>query len=457
MYDFSIPGHIDGPPLFIVPWRRIRPGSQKHLGRFKMIVRNGHHQRGLVSFEHKIRIRATLQSDSDSFGIALLGRLHQGITVCGDQYEANDKEDYEPGETSEGGLLRLGEPKEEVVESGFHRLSQCTCRAGDAKLLRAMESSEFAALTQEEQIRRIEILGRQALREFGIEPTSVQPLIHAENTTFRVSGPEGEFCLRICRPGYQSDANVASEIAFVGAMRMAGFDVPRPYQDRVVKVGVDQVPEPRNCVLLGWQEGEFAKERLTPTQSARIGEAMARMHEFATHWTVPEGFDRQGLHPWETKTLAIETPNSMIEEADRQTLVGILEESRRMFKELPRDPDQFGLIHGDLHRGNVLFAGEETRIIDFDDTGWAFWLADFSAALAYELRYDSYPEVRDAMLKGYESVRPLPPRTRELLPAFLRIRIMTVSDWLASRSDNPQIREVGGEWVKRLCESVDRS
>jgi Ser/Thr protein kinase RdoA (MazF antagonist) len=320
-----------------------------------------------------------------------------------------------------------------------------------------MESSVFAALTQEEQIQRIEILGRKALQEFGIEALSITPLTHAENTTYRVSTAEGDFCLRVCRPGYQSDANVTSEIALVGAMRGAGLDVPRPYQDRVVKVSVAEVPEPRNCVLLGWQEGDFAEGALTAGQAEKVGEAMARMHDFAALWKVPAGFERQDLHAWADRKVAFESPSPVVEEEFRQLLLEVADESRALVRGLPRDPAHYGLIHGDLHRGNVLFEGEAVRIIDFDDAGWAYWLADFSAALTYEARFDNFAEVRDSMLAGYEKVRSLPPETERLLPFFIRMRCMTVCEWVAQRSDNPQLREEAPRWIQQLCEIVRKT
>lgn len=317
-----------------------------------------------------------------------------------------------------------------------------------------MNIEAFAALTQEEQIERIAILGRAALREFGIEPTAMSPLIHAENTTYRVESPSGTFCLRVCRPGYQSEANVLSEIEFVGALRAAGFDVPSPYENRVVQVAVPEVPQARNCVLLSWQEGEFAKGALSVEQARAVGVAMAELHRFATDWQPPAGFDRQNVHAWAEGELTIERRLPFVSEEDHALLVRIAGESRAMLASLPRDRENFGIIHGDLHRGNVLFDGEVTRIIDFDDTCWAYWILDFAAALAYEMRFETYPGVEAAMLSGYESVRPLPPRTRELLQGFIRMRLLTIMNWAAERSDNPSMRETGPGWIVSLCAGV---
>ncbi|AIE85238.1 phosphotransferase enzyme family protein [Fimbriimonas ginsengisoli] len=319
------------------------------------------------------------------------------------------------------------------------------------------QSPEFAALTQEEQIARIEVLGRAALREFGVKPSSIASLNHAENTTYRVESPEGIFCLRVCRPGYQSDANVESEIEFMSALRKAGIEAPQPYLDRVVKASVPEVPEARNCVLLSWQPGEFRRGGYTPEDARQLGEAMARMHEFSARWTPPAGFDRQNLHGWaleSPKPMAFSEPNPLITEEDRDLLQVVDREARQLLGEIPRDRDNFGLIHADLHHGNVLFDEAGLHLIDFDDTGWGFWLYDFAAALAYLATKPQYLEARAAMLAGYEQVRRLPPGTEERLEPFIRLRLAGICNWILVRTDNPNIREIGANFIGGLCEGI---
>ncbi|RYG24243.1 hypothetical protein EON82_11405 [bacterium] len=312
----------------------------------------------------------------------------------------------------------------------------------------------FASLSQDEQVQRIELLGREALRQFGVEPVSVAPLVHAENTTYRVDAKEGAFCLRVCRPDYQSDANVVSEIAFLAALSEAGFDVPRPYDSRVVKAAVPEVPEARNCVLLQWQEGEFADDRFTSEQAKGVGRTMAETHGFSAQWIPPEGFSRQGLHDQVFERFVFESPVGFVEESNRQVLLETLKRSRKMLSGLERDRANFGLIHGDMHRGNVLFDGDHVRLIDFDDLGWAYWIADFAAALAYEVGKDQFVEVREAMLTGYAEVRPLPSQTDKLLSGFLRMRFMTMANWILQRTDNPKLREQAPRWIEMMVEGI---
>ncbi len=316
----------------------------------------------------------------------------------------------------------------------------------------------FHALDQAGQVARLERLGRTALSEFGVEPIALEPLVHAENTTFKVTSPQGKFCLRISRPGYQSTANLRSEIAFLADLRAEGFRVPSPWQARVVTAAVPDVPEPRDCVLFAWMEGEFRREvRTSPKEAALVGRTMAAMHDFALRWTPPAGFERQRGHHWaylERGALPIDAPNPMLSEEDRRLALETEAMARELLNAIPKDAANWGLIHADLHVGNLLFEGEHLNVIDFDDLGWGYWLSDFAAALAYETMREEYPTIRDVMLGGYAEVRPLPPDAERLLPRLIQTRCYSVIDWVLQRSDNPMLRAEGPAWIEGFCATI---
>jgi Ser/Thr protein kinase RdoA (MazF antagonist) len=320
-----------------------------------------------------------------------------------------------------------------------------------------MEGTEtFSNLTHDEQVERLERLGRNALKEFGIEEATLTPLVHMENTTFKVESCPGIFNLRISRSGYQSTANVRSEIAWLDALSQAGFHGPRPYQGRLVTAQHPDVPQPRDCALFVWMDGEFVR-RWDSEQAARVGGLMARLHEFVENWEVPAGFDRQHHHDWALRPRVespADKPHPFLSEDDREMLLRVENESQQMLASLPRTPDRYRLIHADLHAGNVLFDNGDVAAIDFDDASYAFVYYDFAAALAYQTESDQYEQVRDGLLAGYRKVRQLPPDTLELLNPFLRHRLAGVADWVLRRIDNPKMREGGGPFVSWLCERI---
>ncbi|HSI72086.1 MAG TPA: phosphotransferase [Fimbriimonas sp.] len=314
-----------------------------------------------------------------------------------------------------------------------------------------MTTTAFNSLSQEDQIAGLELLCRAALRTYGIEPTGITSLVHMENTTFKVDSPEGSFNLRISRPGYQSSANVRSEIQWLSALREANFRVPAPYQDRVVRASVPEVPEPRDCVLFRWMDGEFLRE-WSPEQARKVGRVIAQLHQFSSTWTLPEGFDRQQLHSWASQPEddhPIYQSSPLVSDEDRAVLIEANRRTREILTTLPRSADRFGLIHSDLHASNVLFEGDQVNVIDFDDSSFAFLYYDFAACLAYQS-----DDLREPLFQGYEEVLALPPDTRDLMDSFLMVRITGLGKWVLERTDNPSLRESGGSFMTWICKRL---
>jgi len=88
--------------------------------------------------------------------------------------------------------------------------------------------------------------------------------------------------------------------------------------------------------------------------------------------------------------------------------------------------DEYGVIHGDLHPGNIHFVGDQPTFFDFDHCAYG-WRA-YELAIT-EFMKDSQSE---AILSGYESVRPLSRGERDCIPAFAKLRqLWDVGDSLA--------------------------
>ena len=123
------------------------------------------------------------------------------------------------------------------------------------------------------------------------------------------------------------------------------------------------------------------------------------------------------------------TPTSCCTQASRST---------KRSCELEANPDQAGLIHGDLHQWNVPHRGGVAAAIDFDDCGIGPYSLDMASSLAY-LRcpsvgnYDhrqTYPAMIDAFLGGYASVRPLPEDIDDQLRHGLAARQLSLLCWI---------------------------
>lgn len=100
-------------------------------------------------------------------------------------------------------------------------------------------------------------------------------------------------------------------------------------------------------------------------------------------------------------------------------------------KSLERTPHNFGLIHGDLHTGNLLLdEDDEIIILDFDDSLYHFLVDDLAVVInSYRKANDLGPDWKlfeddftKSLLNGYQSIRPVPDFFYEHLEKFVEFR-----------------------------------
>jgi Ser/Thr protein kinase RdoA (MazF antagonist) len=98
---------------------------------------------------------------------------------------------------------------------------------------------------------------------------------------------------------------------------------------------------------------------------------------------------------------------------------------------LPRTPDAFGLVHGDLHAGNLLWTGETLTAIDFDDAHHTWFANDMAIALYYVVQHArraglDAESVTTAFLAeflaGYAEAHALDPAWLGQFELFLKVR-----------------------------------
>ena len=96
-------------------------------------------------------------------------------------------------------------------------------------------------------------------------------------------------------------------------------------------------------------------------------------------------------------------------------------------------------IHGDFHPGNVLVAGEQFHIVDFDDTRTGPAVQDLWMFLSGD-RQEQVPQL-SALLDGYTRFREFDARELHLVEALRSLRIMHYAAWLARRWDDPAFKQ----------------
>ena len=334
-------------------------------------------------------------------------------------------------------------------------------------------SAAYAVLGRRGQIGRLRRLGRSALARYGLRDARLTSLRHEHNTTFRVDAAGGPYVLRVNRPGAHTPATIASEMAWLRALREdTGLGVPEPVTARdgslVVVASDPGVPEPRACVLLRRIEGRFVNERLTPRHLRSVARLQAGLQAHARRWTPPDGFARP---PVDTLTSegkvagiaprpaagdrptradaerALELVAELTSAGRAAVVAAALDLVRTTTRALTALPDGALLIHGDLHQENYLFDGGAARAIDFDDAGWGFPLYDLAVTVSELEGRPRSDELRDALLDEHERLRPLPAGVETHLHALTVLRRVQLLMWGLESREHPAFRDTWRAWA----------
>ena len=125
--------------------------------------------------------------------------------------------------------------------------------------------------------------------------------------------------------------------------------------------------------------------------------------------------------------------------------------------------DVYELIHADLGLdANNLFQGEEARAIDFDDSGFGYYMYDLSLALELCQEDEALPVYRQTLLEGYGKYRQLANDPLKVLDLFMAAFCVYLSLWaVAGTKTHPKYRnelitrmERAFRLVKRLLPNI---
>ncbi|MGI9595932.1 MAG: phosphotransferase enzyme family protein, partial [Acidimicrobiales bacterium] len=328
---------------------------------------------------------------------------------------------------------------------------------------------------------QLEAAARDAAEAWGLDVAELELVSLSENVVFRVDTARGDRqALRLPRPGYNSLAEMESELIWVEALRGAGIDAPTPlraaggegYVEVRVPLGsddpdgtptgapVDSADAPpghevRLAGLIEWVDGVNLDELLdlailAPTANPdtdvdevirryhRIGGLLAALRRHGETWDPPPGFTRRR---WDADGLVGPDPlwgrfwEVPTERSDRELFNATRAALHRRLSGLPTDRTRFGLVHADLHSRNVMVDGDRMIIIDFDDAGFGWYVHELAVAIEPVLDESWAATAHAALIEGYRSVHPLGDDEVSLIDAFCTIRKLMTIGWLAARPE----------------------
>lgn len=314
---------------------------------------------------------------------------------------------------------------------------------------------------------------REALLHWGLADQTPELLKLRENAVFRIRLDKGApAALRLHRPGYRDDRALTSELQWMAALKAGGLHVPAPIPTpdgrNLVTLPATPASASQHADIVSWMHGEELGRSGTPLRQpperlteifGQLGQAMAELHNISDRWTPPATFVRPA---WDFDGLLGENAlwgrfwdcPGLVPEAARQlaALRPLLAERLRTAERLGLD---YGLIHADLVRENILVGADHVELIDFDDAGYGWRMFDIATTLLRNRGEAHFDLIQAALIAGYRERRPLPAAALETMPLFLLLRSLTYIGWIGSRPATPDAQERLARYVTESLELAE--
>ncbi|WP_203855189.1 phosphotransferase enzyme family protein [Plantactinospora mayteni] len=278
------------------------------------------------------------------------------------------------------------------------------------------------------------------LARFGRRPQGEPRLLTGgeDNRNVRVATEAGEVVVR----QYLLSAadKVAAELHVVAFLARAGYPTPAPFP---ADNGELLLRAEHPIAVFPFCPG-MVPSRLTEDLAEQCGGLLARFHLLTAGWEDPRipRVDRVGqLRGVAGSSLAIEGADEW-----RRRTAAFLDTHRddlRALDDLPAGP-----LHHDLHRHNLLVADDQVvAVLDFDELNHGPLIIDLARVWHYAaMEQDDRclpARLVEAVITGYDKVRPLAPAERALLPmAFDLVNLVEAAGFLGHQPDVPWVAHV---------------
>ena len=227
---------------------------------------------------------------------------------------------------------------------------------------------------------------------------------------------------------------------------------------RIASAADEATGERRNCVrsesLPGAEPAEDSMEHF-----AELGEITARMHRHARQWLRPPGFTR--FH-WDYEAAfgsqarwGRRQDGIGVGAAEREVLGRVDATLRARLAAFGTGHDRYGLAHADTRLANLLVDDGRVSVIDFDDSGFSWYLYDAGTSVSFFEHQPQVPALIDAWLTGYRRVLRLPARDEAEIWTFILFRRLLLVAWIGSHSAVDIAQQLGAGYTRDSCDLAE--
>jgi Ser/Thr protein kinase RdoA (MazF antagonist) len=269
-----------------------------------------------------------------------------------------------------------------------------------------------------------------ALAEYDLGAISIHFIQHNAGIVYRLEAINGDACflLKIHESAgdglVDTPAQLTAQMAWLHALTEDGrMIVQSPIANRqgefVTQGQLAELDRLSSICVQRWITAQHV-DQWDESHARAVGVLLASLHSISEAWP---GSENQEFGSYEDRdlveavdSLAVMVDLGLISTEQYDLIRSAGERILTMLANIERTKATFGLIHGDLHQGNVLFDSMKALVLDYG-TFRSFFLYDLGVSL-YHTSFDTVA-IRTALVAGYDSVRPLTKTEHASLEAFM--------------------------------------
>ncbi|XFA99777.1 phosphotransferase enzyme family protein [Candidatus Izemoplasma sp. B36] len=294
---------------------------------------------------------------------------------------------------------------------------------------------------------------KKAAELFDIEISQINYHGGFENFIYMFTRNNLEYVLRFVHSDHKIYEYVLGEIEFIDYLDKNGACVSTivksKYNNVVERIMINDKDYFTVSVFTRGL-GQMVKEDVEdPNFWSNLGEQVGLLHKLT------KKFKPKHKRPiWYDDTLYQIADKILIK--DELPILNILKETIDYVKNLEENINNYGLIHTDLHLGNmVIDKNKNLTFFDFDDAAYKHFISDIAIVIFYRLAfYDLSIEERNHksvwilnnFFKGYSTNNKLPKKELLKLNDFLKLRELTLYTVLLANGQEM----ANSEWVSKF-------
>jgi Ser/Thr protein kinase RdoA (MazF antagonist) len=264
------------------------------------------------------------------------------------------------------------------------------------------------------------ILGQYNLNRI----TNLQLWHRGLSDVYLVETNDNKYILRVSHNHWRNLEETNFELELLKFLQQNKLPVAYPIATKHNQFCIEiNAPEgKRYAALFIYAPGEIPLGDFNETQSKKLGEILAKLHQIGSNFYTTCQRKPLNLEYLLDESLTIILPFLQENQTDFRYLQETVFNIKNKLKNFPAHPPFWTTCWGDPHSGNTHFTIDtQLTLFDFDQCGYGWRIFDIAKFFQRALNTGMTRKVRKAFIEEYQTIVPLTPLELDLLRYFIQI------------------------------------